>query len=67
VTFVPGRAEGEAEASPIEWECPETIRVGDRVRLIPAHVDPTIAYHERLFIVEDELVVDEWEIDLRGW
>jgi D-serine deaminase-like pyridoxal phosphate-dependent protein len=41
--------------------------VGDRIRLIPAHVDPTIAYHERLFVVEDERVVDEWEIDLRGW
>ena len=67
VTFAPGRAEGEVLASPIEWESPTTIRVGDRIRLIPAHVDPTIAYHERLFVVENEDVVDEWAIDLRGW
>ena len=67
VTFVPDRAQGAGLASPIEWESPATVRVGDRIRLIPAHVDPTIAYHERLFVVEDELVVDEWAIDLRGW
>jgi D-serine deaminase-like pyridoxal phosphate-dependent protein len=67
VTFVPGRADGDVGASPIDWESPTTIRVADRVRLIPAHVDPTIAYHERLFVVENEDVVDEWAIDLRGW
>jgi len=67
VTFVSGRAEDDAGASPIAWECPSTIRVGDRIRLIPAHVDPTIAYHERLFVVEEDRVVDEWAVDLRGW
>jgi len=67
VTFVPGRAEGDVGASPIDWESPASIHVGDRVRLIPAHVDPTIAYHERLFLVEEDEVVDEWAIDLRGW
>ena len=67
VTFVPGGTEGDLLASAIEWACSATIRVGDRVRLIPAHIDPTIAYHERLFVVEDERVVDEWAVDLRGW
>ncbi len=43
------------------------VRVGDRVRVWPAHVDPTVAYHERLWLVEGEHVVDSWEIDLRGW
>ncbi|MEJ5254410.1 MAG: alanine racemase [Acidimicrobiales bacterium] len=42
-------------------------RVGDRIRVLPAHVDPTVAYHERLFVVEHGRVVDEWPIDLRGW
>jgi D-serine deaminase-like pyridoxal phosphate-dependent protein len=41
--------------------------VGDHVRLIPAHVDPTVAYHERLHLVEGETVVDTWKVDLRGW
>jgi D-serine deaminase-like pyridoxal phosphate-dependent protein len=43
------------------------IRVGDRVRVWPAHVDPTVAYHERLHVVFGEEVIDTWAIDLRGW
>lgn len=42
-------------------------RPGDRVRVWPAHVDPTVAYHERLHVVDGEHVVDTWAIDLRGW
>lgn len=43
-------------------------RVGDRVRLIPAHVDPTVALHEVLWLVDDEdRVVERWPVDLRGW
>jgi D-serine deaminase-like pyridoxal phosphate-dependent protein len=43
------------------------LRVGDRVRVWPAHVDPTVAYHERLHLVSGEDVVDVWDVDLRGW
>jgi D-serine deaminase-like pyridoxal phosphate-dependent protein len=25
------------------------LRVGDRIRVLPAHVDPTVAYHERMY------------------
>jgi len=42
-------------------------RVGDRVRVWPAHVDPTVAYHERLYVADGDDVVETWEIDLRGW
>lgn len=45
----------------------EPLRVGDHVRLIPAHVDPTVAYHEKLHLVSGERVVDVWDVDLRGW
>jgi D-serine deaminase-like pyridoxal phosphate-dependent protein len=41
--------------------------VGDRVRVWPTHVDPTVAYHERFHVVRGDQVVAEWEIDLRGW
>ncbi len=41
--------------------------VGDRAWLIPAHVDPTMAYHERLYLYSGDQVVDCWPIDLRGW
>jgi D-serine deaminase-like pyridoxal phosphate-dependent protein len=51
LTFAPGQP-----ASP-----------GERVRVWPAHVDPTVAYHERMFVAEGDQVVDTWEVDLRGW
>lgn len=41
--------------------------VGDRLRMVPAHVDPTVAYHEQFVIVDGDEVVDLWPIDLRGW
>jgi D-serine deaminase-like pyridoxal phosphate-dependent protein len=41
--------------------------VGERVRLIPAHVDPTMAYHERAYLIRGDEVVETWPIDLRGW
>ncbi len=41
--------------------------VGDRVRVAPAHVDPTVAYHPRMHVVRGDEVVDDWAVDLRGW
>ena len=43
------------------------LRVGDRIRVLPAHVDPTVAYHEHLHVVDGDDVVDRWDVDLRGW
>jgi D-serine deaminase-like pyridoxal phosphate-dependent protein len=47
------------------------VRVGDRVLVWPAHIDPTIAYHERMHLADgpgiDAAVVDSWRVDLRGW
>jgi D-serine deaminase-like pyridoxal phosphate-dependent protein len=45
----------------------ETLSVGDRVRVIPAHVDPTMAMHEALWLTRGDEVIDRWPIDLRGW
>jgi len=41
--------------------------VGDRVRVVPAHIDPTVAQHEVAWVVRGDEVVDRWPIDLRGW
>jgi D-threonine aldolase len=41
--------------------------VGERVRVVPAHIDPTVAMHEAAWLVRDDEVVDRWPIDLRGW
>jgi D-serine deaminase-like pyridoxal phosphate-dependent protein len=43
------------------------LSVGDRVRVLPAHVDPTVSQHERLHVVQGDEVVDVWDVDLRGW
>ncbi len=63
------------------WSCSDehvsfapAVPVGSRILVAPAHLDPTLAYHSRMFIVEDLLrarddaeVSEFWEIDLRGW
>jgi len=43
------------------------VRVGERVRVWPAHVDPTVAYHERIHLARGDEVVGELPVDLRGW
>jgi D-serine deaminase-like pyridoxal phosphate-dependent protein len=48
------------------------VKVGDRVKLLPAHVDPTVAQHAALYVVNGDLTPDTpvstvWPVDLRGW
>jgi D-serine deaminase-like pyridoxal phosphate-dependent protein len=50
-----------------EAASPLAAKVGDKVRVWPAHIDPTLAYHERLHLLEGDRIVDVWPIDLRGW
>jgi D-serine deaminase-like pyridoxal phosphate-dependent protein len=49
----------------------QPLRVGQRVAVWPAHVDPTVAYHERMHLATGESpdaeVIDTWAVDLRGW
>lgn len=46
---------------PSDWS------VGDRVRIWPAHVDPTVARHEQFWMVDGDTIHDRWPIDLRHW
>jgi D-threonine aldolase len=41
--------------------------VGELAWLAPAHIDPTMALHERVYLFSGDAVVDVWPIDLRGW
>src|SRR5438105_7529612 len=43
------------------------VKVGERVQFQPAHVDPTIAYHEAMHVVRGDEVVETWPVDMRGW
>jgi D-serine deaminase-like pyridoxal phosphate-dependent protein len=45
----------------------QPVAVGDRINVLPAHVDPTIAYHERMHLVGEGEVLESWAVDLRGW
>jgi D-serine deaminase-like pyridoxal phosphate-dependent protein len=45
----------------------EPVKVGDRIRVWPAHIDPTVAYHERMHLVAGDEIVDTLPVDLRGW
>jgi D-threonine aldolase len=51
VTFAPGRP----------------VAVGDRIRVRPTHVDPTVAKHETMHVIDGDDVVESWAVDLRGW
>jgi D-serine deaminase-like pyridoxal phosphate-dependent protein len=45
----------------------EPLRVGNRIHVLPAHVDPTMAYHDHMHLVEGDDVLERWAVDLRGW
>lgn len=41
--------------------------VGDRLRLLPAHVDPTVARHQVMWVVDQDAIIGRWNVDLRHW
>lgn len=43
------------------------VALGERVRVVPAHIDPTLAMHDTAWLVDGDDVVNRWPIDLRGW
>ena len=51
----------------VTFEPRRRVRVGERISVIPAHVDPTVAYHEYLHLVDEEVVLEHWPVDLSGW
>ncbi len=51
----------------LTFEPDEPATVGDRIRVIPAHVDPTMAMHQSALLIRNNEVIDEWPINLRGW
>jgi D-serine deaminase-like pyridoxal phosphate-dependent protein len=65
----------EIEGSSV-WFCSDEhttfappVPVGSRIMMIPAHLDPTVAYHEAMHLVhlERDEVIETWPVDLRGW
>jgi len=64
---VPGGAVWFCSDEHLTFSPAAPLAVGERVRVIPGHIDPTIAYHERMYLVSGEQVLETWPVDLRGW
>ena len=65
-------SEGERQASytiapEIELPVHSSSTIGEKITVIPAHIDPTIAYHDVIYIISGDDVIDQWPIDLKGW
>jgi D-serine deaminase-like pyridoxal phosphate-dependent protein len=43
------------------------VRPGDRIELLPPHIDPTINMHDLLYAVEGSEVVEVWPVTARGY
>jgi D-serine deaminase-like pyridoxal phosphate-dependent protein len=43
------------------------LRPGDRIELLPPHIDPTINLHDILYAVEGDDVVGTWRVAARGY
>jgi D-serine deaminase-like pyridoxal phosphate-dependent protein len=44
-----------------------SLKPGDRVQLVPSHIDPTINLHDVFYALEGDTVVGTWPIEARGY
>lgn len=58
----------QTSRSPIGSQSPNdtSLKLGDKLRIVPGHCDPTVNLYDQLFVVEDNMVVDVWPIAARG-
>jgi D-serine deaminase-like pyridoxal phosphate-dependent protein len=50
----------------ISGEGVDSLNIGDRVLLLPSHIDTTVALHEVYYIMQNGKLVDIWPIEARG-
>jgi 3-hydroxy-D-aspartate aldolase len=43
------------------------LAVGDRIQLVPSHIDPTINLHDVFYALEGDRVIGRWPIEARGY
>jgi D-serine deaminase-like pyridoxal phosphate-dependent protein len=55
------------EHAVIELPPGSSIRIGDRVELLPSHTDPTINLHDVFYAMEGDRVIGTWPIAARGY
>jgi D-serine deaminase-like pyridoxal phosphate-dependent protein len=55
------------EHGSLEWsEEGKELRVGDRVEMVPSHIDPTINLHDVYYAHRKGVVEEIWNVDARG-
>lgn len=61
----PGLAFDHYSEEHIQWIVTggEVPSIGEKVLVIPSHCCTTVNHHRRCFVIRDEIVLDEWEID----
>jgi len=42
------------------------LRLGDKIRLVPGHCDPTVNLHDLYHVVSGDTLIDIWPVDARG-
>lgn len=59
------RPEGDAHGS-LTWTEGPGLEVGDRVRMVPSHIDPTINLHDFYYGYRDGIIQEIWPVAARG-
>lgn len=54
------------EHGSLSWTDGQDLKVGDRVEMIPSHIDPTINLHDFYFAHRNGTIEEIWPVDARG-
>ena len=55
------------EHATIEIPASSTIKIGERVQLLPSHIDPTMNLHDVVYALDGEAVIGVWPVTARGY
>lgn len=54
------------EHGSLTWEDAPDLKIGDRVEMIPSHIDPTINLHDVYYAHRKGVIEEIWAVDARG-
>jgi 3-hydroxy-D-aspartate aldolase len=54
------------EHSKLTVHPPVSLRIGEKIHLVPGHCDPTVAMHDWIIVHDGTTVLELWPV-ARGW
>lgn len=54
------------EHGSLTWDDAPDLKVGDRVEMVPSHIDPTINLHDVYYAHRNGVIQEIWTVDARG-